>query len=91
MARVALQRSELNDTERIHWLFRRAVSRGPKDSEVNVLIQYLSEQRRLLGEDAAAAERLAPIVIEDKDRAEVAAWTGLCSVILNLHEFIVRE
>jgi hypothetical protein len=91
MARVALQRSELNDTERIHWLFRRAVSRGPKDSEVNVLIQYLSEQRRLLREDAAAAERLAPIVVEDKDRAEVAAWTGLCSVILNLHEFIVRE
>ena len=91
MARVAMAQSGLTDSERIQWVFHRAVSRGPTDSEVKVLIEYLTEQRRLLGEDAAAAERLATIAMEDVERNEVAAWTGLCSVVLNLHEFIVRE
>lgn len=91
MARVALTQPDFTDNERIRWVFRRAVSRDTTDSEAQVLNEYLSEQRRLLSENAAAAERLAPIAIDDMKRAEVAAWTGLCSAVLNLHEFIVRE
>ena len=91
MARVALTQPGLTDSERIQWVFRRVVSRDTTDSEAKVLNEYLREQRRLLTEDAAAAERLAPIAIENMERAEVAAWTGLCSAVLNLHEFIVRE
>ena len=91
MARTALSQPELNDHDRIQWVFRCAVSRVPTDSEAEVLQEYLVEQRRLLGADASAAERLAPAVIENVERAEVAAWTGLCSIVLNLHEFIVRE
>jgi hypothetical protein len=91
MARTALSQPAQNDRDRIQWVFRRAVSRGPTDAEMQVLDEYLIEQRRLLNSDASAAERLAPVVIEKTGRAEVAAWTGLCSVVLNLHEFIVRE
>lgn len=91
MARVALTQPGLTDSERIQWVFRRAVSRDTTESEAKVLNEYLSEQRRLLSDNAAAAERLAPIAIENMERAEVAAWTGLCSAVLNLHEFIVRE
>jgi hypothetical protein len=91
MARAVLNQSTLNDRDRIQWVFRKAVSRVPTDSEIATLQEYLTEQRRLLSADPSAAERLAPVVIENTDRAEVAAWTGLCSVILNLHEFIVRE
>ena len=87
----ALTQPDFTDNERIRWVFRRAVSRDTTDSEAQVLNEYLSEQRRLLSENAAAAERLAPIAIDDMKRAEVAAWTGLCSAVLNLHEFIVRE
>jgi hypothetical protein len=91
MARAALTQPGLTDSERIQWVFRRAVSRDTTDSEAEVLNEYLSEKRRLLSENAAAAERLAPIAIENMERTEVAAWTGLCSAVLNLHEFIVRE
>ena len=91
MARSALTQPDLNDHDRIQWSFRRAVSRVPTDSEIATLHEYLIEQRRLLSADATAAERLAPVAINNIDRVEVAAWTGLCSVVLNLHEFIVRE
>jgi hypothetical protein len=91
MARVALTQPGLTDRERIQWVFHRTVSRDTTESEFETLSEYLSEQRRLLAKDAAAVERLAPIAIETIDQQEVAAWTGLCSVVLNLHEFIVRE
>ena len=91
MARAVLNQSALRDRDRIQWVFRRAVSRVPTDSEIATLQEYLIEQRRLLSADPSAAERLAPVAIENTERAEAAAWTGLCSIVLNLHEFIVRE
>jgi hypothetical protein len=91
MARVALTQPDLTDRERIQWVFHRTVSRDTTESEVETLTEYLREQRRLLAEDAAAAKRLAPIAIETIEQHEVAAWTSLCSIVLNLHEFIVRE
>ena len=29
--------------------------------------------------------------IEGLDPVEMGAWTGVCSVVLNLHEFITRD
>ena len=91
MARATLSQPAMNDRDRLQWVFHRAVSRVPTDSEAEMLQEYLIEQRRLLSADASAAERLAPVEIEKTERAELAAWTGLCSVVLNLHEFIVRD
>ncbi|MFO1003149.1 MAG: PSD1 and planctomycete cytochrome C domain-containing protein [Planctomycetaceae bacterium] len=91
MAANALTRSDLTDSDRIRWVFRRAVSREPTDAEVTTLQEYLAEQRRIVSLDAAAVERLAIKTPEGVEKIEMAAWTGLCSVILNLHEFIVRE
>ena len=91
MARSVLSQPDLNERNQIEWVFLRALSRRPTESEIATLQEYLVEQRRLLSADASAAERLAPVVAENIERAEVAAWTGLCSVVLNLHEFIVRE
>ena len=91
MARAALSQPAQSDRDRIQWVFRKAVSRVPTNSEIATLQEYLVEQRQLLSADSSAAEKLAPVVIENTKRAEVAAWTGLCSVVLNLHEFIVRE
>jgi hypothetical protein len=91
LTQADLTDKDLTDNERIEWIFRRAVSRVPTHSEMEVLREYLLEQRRLLSENSSAAERLAPLETDNVERAEVAAWTGLCSVVLNLHEFIVRE
>lgn len=91
MARATLCQPGLTDNDRIQLIFRRAVSRSATDSEVSTLNGYLVEQRRMLSEDTSAAERLAPVAVENIERAEVAAWTVLCSVVLNLHEFIVRD
>lgn len=91
MARTALSQESQSDSDRIQWIFRRALSRTAMASEVRVMLDYLEEQRRLMQEEAEAVEKLAPIAVAGVNRAEIAAWTGLCSVILNLHEFIVRE
>jgi hypothetical protein len=91
MARAALSQPDQSDSDRIQWIFRRAVSRNATASEVRVMLDYLEEQRRLVREKTEAVEKLAPVTVAGVDRVEVAAWTGLCSVALNLHEFIVRE
>ena len=38
-----------------------------------------------------AETTLIPLAAPDADQIELAAWTSLCSVVLNLHEFITRD
>ncbi|VTS06358.1 PSD1 and planctomycete cytochrome C domain-containing protein [Tuwongella immobilis] len=80
---------------RIAWMFRRAVGRSPSANESAVLAgvyakhlaQYRSDQPAV---DALLAIGLAKIP-EKLDRAELAAWTGVARVLLNLHETITRN
>ena len=41
--------------------------------------------------DVDAVAKLAPQAVDGIAPAEVAAWTNVCSVVLNLHEFITRD
>ena len=91
MASNSLTQPDLTDAGRIEWAFRRAVSRIPTEAEIRILQEYLAEQRMIVSHDATAVERLAITAPEGVEKTEMAVWTGLCSVILNLHEFIVRE
>jgi hypothetical protein len=54
-----------------------------------------SEQLRVYRADPAAADALLATgdaaVPDGIDRAELAAWTHVARVLLNLHEFITRE
>ena len=81
-------------TGRVKWAWRQALARDPRADEMNtvraLLDKHLAEYRR----DPPAAGALLKVGLslapKDADSAELAAWTQVCRVVLNLHETITR-
>jgi hypothetical protein len=84
-----------SDSERITWAFRQALSRGPKPEEANILAELLARHRREFTSDPDAAKQLLQVgdvaPAKHVSPAELAAWTSIARVILNLHETITRN
>jgi hypothetical protein len=82
-------------TGRLDWAYRRAVSRGVKPREVAVLTALYEKHLAEYRADRAGAGRLIGVgqwpVPKDVDPAELAAWTSVARVILNLHETMTRN
>lgn len=97
-ARVFAQRALLdggtNDTERVAWAFERATSRRPGPAEVQILIDLLAKHRQSYGREPGLAAKLLQVgespAPKNLEPVELAAWTNVCRVILNLHETITR-
>ncbi|MAR13635.1 MAG: hypothetical protein CL681_27130 [Blastopirellula sp.] len=83
------------DEQRLRFAFRSAVSRQPTDQELQLLQATLRDERQAFGADLEAAQALAKqgeaLVAEGLEPRELAAWTALASVLLNLDETITRE
>ncbi len=81
--------------EKLDWAFRRAVSRGIKPNEVEVLERLLQSHLDEYKSDATAAIELLAVgarpVPNDLDKSDLAAWTSIARTILNLHETITRN
>jgi hypothetical protein len=81
--------------ERIAWAWQQALQRDPTDAEsktMRVLFEaHLSDYRG----DTASADALVKIGLAPgpakTDKAELAAWTHVARVLLNLHETITRS
>ncbi|MSR58253.1 MAG: DUF1553 domain-containing protein [Planctomycetaceae bacterium] len=82
-----------SDDDRVAKGLRICLARSPGADEIKRLSEYLQQQRVLLSADAARAELIAPATQPPVavTPAELAAWTNLSSVLLNLHEFITRD
>jgi hypothetical protein len=91
LARRAGTASAADDAQRIASIVRRTLSRPPTAAEIQHLQSFLADQRELLREDTARIEKLAPQPVAGVEPSELAAWTCVCSVVLNLHEFITRD
>ena len=89
-----LDRDGGSDAERIQYVFRKALARSPSLSEQHSLEQFLAVQRQAFRESPSEAERLLGVghlpPPSRRDPVEVAAWTAVCRVVLNLHETITR-
>ncbi|HCQ32645.1 MAG TPA: hypothetical protein DIV54_04030, partial [Verrucomicrobiales bacterium] len=94
-AQRALSWKESNDQSRIRLAFIMATSRAPSDSEIRILTDTLSGQRKEFGghperaKDFISNGRSQPT--HNHDPVELAAWTSLGSILLNLDETITRE
>ena len=80
---------------RVRWAWRQALGRIPHDNELAVAIKLLDQHRRQFADDVSSANDLlhvgqAPIP-RAIDPIELAAWTSVARLILNLHETIVRN
>ncbi|MGC4044148.1 MAG: DUF1553 domain-containing protein [Armatimonas sp.] len=79
---------------RLNWAFQQALQRTPTANERATLQKLYTDQLAIYKADTAAAEALvktgiAPIPA-NTNISELAAWTHICRVLLNLHETITR-
>jgi hypothetical protein len=95
LAQRALRAGGRSDRERIDFAFKLATARKPDPQERDVLLGALSEFRSTYRQDKAQVKKLLSVG-ESKpdstlDPSEVAAWTTLAGMILNLDETITAE
>jgi hypothetical protein len=93
--RTLLSPSAKDDTSRLSEMFRRCTARVPKPSETERLQQRLGTLRTAYGNQPDAAQKLLTVGESKPDAqlapTELAAWTGIASLILNLDETLSKE
>jgi hypothetical protein len=80
---------------RIQFAYRQALCRKAQPEEVRVLSALYDQHLQQYRSDKPAANALISVgdypVAKDIDASELAAWTSVARVILNLHETITRN
>jgi hypothetical protein len=83
-----------DDAQRLAFAFSTALNRAPAAGESDLLLALYHKHLEEYKADADAAEALKSIgeapAPSDIDASELAAWTSIARVILNLHETITR-
>lgn len=94
MAQTLLADGFATSAQRLEEAFLRALSRPPTAAEQTALLSFLDAQRASFRADPASADALLGVGIAprpaDLDPIELAAWTAVCRVLLNLHETLTR-
>jgi hypothetical protein len=84
-----------DSTARLTWAWREVLSRIPHADELQTIKVLLDKQLAQYRSDPDAAQSLLKIgqmpVPAKANAAELAAWTNVARVILNLHETITRS
>jgi len=84
-----------NDAARLDYAFKILAARQPTPKEKTVLLARLDKLRAQFAADPAAAQQLASVGEaarpESLDPIEHAAWTALCSLLINLDEVLSKE
>jgi hypothetical protein len=95
LAQRALREGGKDVSSRIVYAFRLATARKPTAAEGRVLRELLQQQLANYRNDKNAADALLRIGESSYDKqidaAELASWTMVASVILNLDETIIKE
>ena len=83
-----------SDRARLEAAFRKNLGRPPRSREVTSLLRFLEGQRAHYRQEAEEAEKLSRGGLAENaaatSRVELAAWTQVCRVVLNLHETVTR-
>ena len=81
--------------QRIVWAWREATSRAPDPDEIAILREVLENHLAQFRADEKATEALLKIGVASAPpevaAAELAAWTSVARILLNLHETITRS
>ena len=85
------------DSQRVDYAFRRVLTRSPEDRERAEILSLLEHQRSRIEAGDLSATELAfnspspESTIDAGKTTELAAWTAVSRVLLNLDETITRE
>ncbi len=95
MAQNALLETERTAEQRLETAFRRATSRRPSGSELEVLTQSLRQNLEYFRREPEQAKALIEFGeyprSERVELAELAAYTAVCNLLLNLDEVVTRQ
>jgi len=92
LAERILAESSSSEIERIRSGFRLCLGRWPSQEEQQHLAIYLASQlSEFASEPEAARELVGDRETNGQTAMEVAAWTSLARVLMNLDEFVTRE
>ena len=84
-----------NTNDRLVWAYRQALSRAPRPEELKILQTLHAKHLEEYTADEVAAQKLLTTgqkpLPQGMNGAELAAWTSVSRVILNLHEAITRN
>jgi Protein of unknown function (DUF1553) len=87
--------SDGDAAKRITWAFQQALHRQPSADEMKTLSSLFTKHLADYQKDAASAEALlqtgAAPVAANLNKPELAAWTHIARVLLNLHETVTRS
>jgi len=90
-----LQNGGKSTSERLRFAYQRVLVRDPRPEEMEPLSELLEQHLRDFRDQPAAAKQLlsvgdfvSPVEL---DGPELAAWTSIARVLLNLHETITRN
>src|SRR5204862_4494706 len=98
LARKALEEGGKTDAERISYAFRRALSRPPSAEEKAELLSLLEKQQHRISEGWVNANEIATgntdaakDIPKGATPTQLAAYTLVSRVLLNLDEMITKE
>jgi hypothetical protein len=94
LAERILTEAPASPKERINFVYRLAMARPAKEAELKVLLGVLNQQLVRFNNDNAAAMKLLTVGESKRNEklnpAELAAWTSVASMILNLDETMTK-
>jgi hypothetical protein len=91
LARRVIREGGKSDPDRISYAFQLCAARKPTADEQQELLSFLDEQRTRFSEGWLEPKKLAEEVPAGSTPTQVAAWTAVSRVLLNLDETITKE
>jgi hypothetical protein len=101
LARRILTEAPREDAGRLVYACRLCLARRPTEDETKLLTEFYQEQKQRIADgwldarqlvaDAAQPRAEAPSVPDGATPTELAAWTAVARVLLNLDETITKE
>jgi hypothetical protein len=91
MARRMMKEAGPDAASRATRGFRLAVTRVPNEQELKRLMDYYGQQRARFASDFDAARKVTNAAKDEEPSAELAAWTMVANVLLNLDATLTKE
>ncbi|MEZ5299647.1 MAG: DUF1549 domain-containing protein [Verrucomicrobiales bacterium] len=95
LARQSVANAGPSDAERAAFAFRQCATRPPTDAEVQRLVALLAKAKERFASDPDAAAKMATDLLgpapNGADLADLAAWTVVGNVLLNLDEVLMKR
>jgi len=91
LARRVIEEGGKSDRDRIDYAFRLCVTRKPSADEQQELLAFLDRQQTRFADGWLEPKKLSEKVPPGSSPTQVAAWTAVSRVLLNLDETITKE